>query len=108
MATARLDGNRIADWPSFHAESKEAFGFPDFYGNSMDAWIDCLSYLRDEEGMSKFRLAEDEVLRIELLGAEDLRKRQPEIVDELAFCIAEINERYADYGEKPALELVPK
>jgi RNAse (barnase) inhibitor barstar len=108
MATARLDGSRITDWPSFHAESKQAFGFPDTYGNTMDSWIDCLSYLRDDDGMSNVRLGEDEVLRIELLHAEDLRKRQPEIVDELAFCVAEINERYADYGEKPALDLVAK
>jgi hypothetical protein len=108
MATARLDGSRITDWTAFHAECKAVFGFPDTYNDTMDAWVDCLSYLRDEDGMSRFRLAESEVLTIELLGAADLRKRLPEIVGDLEMCIDGINERYEDYGEKPALRLVAK
>ncbi|HEY5799006.1 MAG TPA: barstar family protein [Burkholderiaceae bacterium] len=107
MARVQLDGSRIKDWASFHQQSRLAFGFPDTYGDNLNAWVDCLSYLRDEDGMSKFRLGPDEMLHIELLHADDLRTRQPEIVEELAFCIAELNERYADYGEKPALELKP-
>jgi hypothetical protein len=106
MATVRLDGSTIADWPAFHAECRREFGFPDFYGNNMDAWVDCLSYLRDDEGMCKFRLDEDEVLRIEVDHAAALRAKAPEIVEELRFCVEAINDRYADYGEKPALELV--
>jgi hypothetical protein len=106
MAIAHLDGTRISDWPSFHGECREAFGFPDFYGNNMDAWIDCLSYLRDDEGMTKFRLAPDEILQIDISNAELMRKQAPDILDELAFCIGLINERYDDYGEKPALELI--
>jgi hypothetical protein len=106
MARAVLDGSSITDWPSFHAASKQAFGFPDFYGNNMDAWVDCLSYLRDEDGMSAFRLAPDEVLDIEVTQAEQLRKQAPQILDELAFCVEAINDRYADYGEKPALKLI--
>ncbi|MGC8001097.1 barstar family protein, partial [Salmonella enterica] len=43
MATVQLAGDRITDWDSFHTESAAAFGFPDFYGRSMDAWVDCLS-----------------------------------------------------------------
>lgn len=106
MATVQLDGARISDWPSFHNECRQAFGFPDFYGNNMDAWIDCLSYLRDDEGMTQFRLAPNETLQIDISNAELMRRQAPEILDELAFCIGLINERYADYGEKPALELI--
>jgi hypothetical protein len=55
--------------------------------------------------MSKFRLQENEVLNIEILHSETLRRQAPEIIEELEFCIAAINERYDDYGEKPALKL---
>lgn len=106
MPAVRLDGAQITDWSSFHAACQIAFGFPDYYGRNMDAFVDCLSYLRDEEGMTKFRLKPSEVLQIEVLHAEQMRKQAPDILEEVAFCIEGINERYADYGEKPALELV--
>lgn len=106
MATARLNGQSITDWDSFHTESQKAFGFPDFYGRNMNAWVDCLSYLRDDDGMSIFRLTENEVLKIEVTDAEVLRQKAPDILAELAMCVDMINERYEDYGEKPALELV--
>ncbi len=106
MALVRLNGTDISDWNSFHGVCRTAFGFPAFYGDNMDAWVDCLSYLRDDEGMSKFRLGPDEILQIEVVDAELMRKQVPDILDEMAFCVDAINERYADYGEKPALQLI--
>ncbi|RJG03798.1 barstar family protein [Noviherbaspirillum sedimenti] len=106
MAHVLLDGATITDWPAFHAQCREAFGFPDFYGNNLDAWVDCLSYLRDDDGMTRFHLAEEEVLEIEVTQADTLRQQAPDLLEELAFCIEGINERYADYGEKPALKLL--
>jgi RNAse (barnase) inhibitor barstar len=106
MAKAVLDAARIVDLDSFHEESRQAFGFPEFYGCNMDAWIDCLSYLRDDDAMSKFRLGPDETLQIELTHAEALRQTAPDILTELTLCVDAINERYEDYGEKPALELL--
>jgi Barstar (barnase inhibitor) len=106
MATANLNGAAIVDEASFHAECKRAFGFPDSYSPTMDSWVDCLSYLRDEDGMSKYRLKDDEVLQIVVKDSEKMRERAPDILEEMAFCIIGVNERYEDYGEKPALELV--
>ena len=74
MAIVRLDGANISNWMSFHDECQLAFGFPDFYGRNMNAWVDCLSYLRDEEGMSKFRLMPEEILQIEIVGSALLRE----------------------------------
>ena len=108
MAIAELNGAAMATPAGFHAESKRAFGFPADYANSMDAWIDCMSYLRDEDGMSKFRLFPNEVLQIVIVDAEILREKAPEILEELTYCVAGLNERYEDYGEKPALQLVLK
>lgn len=105
MAVVHLNGETIADWNTFHAACKTAFGFPDFYGNTIDAWVDCLSYLRDEENMTKFILKPNEKLQIVVDHAEVLRKNASDLLEEVAFCIEGINERYADYGENPALEL---
>jgi hypothetical protein len=35
-----------------------------------------------------------------------MREQAEDVLEEMAFCIIGINERYEDYGEKPALELV--
>jgi RNAse (barnase) inhibitor barstar len=105
MAVVHLNGETITDQKSFHSACKTAFGFPDFYGDNMDAWVDCLSYLRDEENMTKFLLKPSEKLQIVIDRADILRKNVPDLLEELSFCIEGINERYADYGENPALEL---
>lgn len=59
MATVRLNTNQITDWASFHLVCKEAFGFPEFYGANMNAWIDCMSYLTEEDGMTRFKLSKN-------------------------------------------------
>lgn len=106
MAVAELNGALIHDEASFHQQSREAFGFPATYAGSMDAWVDCMSYLRDEENMTKFRLKANEVLEIVIFEADKMKAAAPDLLEELTFCVGGINERYEDYGEKPALELV--
>jgi len=106
MAVAELNGAVIIDEASFHQQSREAFGFPADYADSIDAWVDCMSYLRDDENMTKFRLKANEVLEIVITDADKMKAATPDLLEELTFCIGGINERYEDYGEKPALELV--
>jgi hypothetical protein len=106
MASVEINGAAIDGEQSFHAECKRVFGFPDFYANTMDAWVDCLSYLRDDEGMTKFRLKPGEMLQIVIKDSTAMRARAPDLLEELTYCVAGINERYQDYGEKPALALV--
>ena len=105
MASVQIDGALISDLGTFHAQCKAAFGFPDDYAGTMDAWVDCLSYLRDAEGLTRFHLKPDEKLDIVVLASALMRQQAPDILDEITFCIAGINERYEDYGEKPALAL---
>lgn len=47
MQTTIVDipAHEITDWDSFHDVFKRVFGFPDFYGRNMDAWIDCMTDL---------------------------------------------------------------
>lgn len=108
MAIAELQGKAMLTMDGFHAESKQAFGFPETYAGTMDAWIDCMSYLRDEDGMTKFRLFPKELLQIVVVDAAVMQNRAPDILEELTYCVAGLNERYEDYGEKPALQLVLK
>ncbi len=106
MPSVELRGETMTDEAGFHAECKHAFGFPDFYANSMDAWVDCLSYLRDEDAMTRFRLKPNEVLEIVVTNAALVKEAAPDLLEEISYCVAGINDRYEDYGEKPALKLV--
>ena len=106
MPTVRLDGRQIGNWAAFHDACTSVFGFPDFYGRNMDAWIDCLSYLRESDGMSSFVLGAGEMLEIEVVHSDSLRSQAPDILDALEECTNEVNERYVENGENPALTLV--
>lgn len=106
MAVVELNGAAILDEAAFHQQSRTAFGFPETYAGTIDAWVDCMSYLRDDENMTRFRLKPNEVLQIVILEADKMKAGAPDLLEELAYCVGGINERYEDYGEKPALELV--
>ncbi|HYG82490.1 MAG TPA: barstar family protein [Pyrinomonadaceae bacterium] len=106
MATARLNTESIFDWQSFHKMCREAFGFPDFYGMNMNAWIDCLTFLNEGDGMSRFHLAEGEMLHIEVSNTKSFNSRLPEIFDALVECSSFVNQRYIEDGKSPMLSLI--
>ena len=106
MASVNLDTTKITDWPTFHSLCKDVFGFPDFYGSNMNAWIDCLSYLSDSDQMTRFELESDEQLFITVLAFESFTKRLPELSSSLLECVAFVNLRYISCGEPPRLVLV--
>jgi hypothetical protein len=106
MATAIFDTSGIVDWDTFHAASAAAFGFPDFYGCNLNAWIDCMSYLDAGDGMSRYHLADGETLTIEVRGAADFAERLPEQALALVSVTAAVNERYIEDGKPPVLVLV--
>ena len=106
MATVRLETESITDWQSFHETCREVFGFPNFYGMNMNAWIDCLSYLDEDSGMTRFNLAGGEKLHIEVSATETFRRRLPEIFDALVECSAFVNQRYLEVSKAPVLSLV--
>ena len=106
MARVTLDTSRVADWASFHDECQRAFGFPGFYGRNMDAWIDCLTSLRENPGMTRFMLTPGEKLEIEVPDAHGFSERAPELMNALVECSAFVNRRYLEFGEEPALALV--
>ena|SRR3989442_1218280 len=106
MPKARLDGTQIHDWDSFHDVSARELGFPSFYGRNLNAWIDCLTYLDEGDGMSRFKLGPGEILELELSGSQNLKQRASEIVDALVDTVRFVNERYVERGKTPMLRLV--
>lgn len=108
MTEATLDTSKIKNWHSFHAQSAEAFGFPDFYGDNLNAWIDCLTYLPEGDGLSRYTLAPGERLIINLLHFENFSKSQPEICQAFLETVALVNQRYVSVGDIPRLVLAPQ
>ncbi|RZI41424.1 barnase inhibitor [Herbaspirillum sp. HC18] len=106
MPVVALDAHSINNWNTFHAECQVAFGFPDVYGRNMDAWIDCMCGLRDDDGMTRFVLEPNEVLEIVVLHSDALRRRAPDILEALRASTEEVNERCAENGQKSVLKLV--
>ena len=97
----------IYDWRSFHRECQRALGFPAAYAGDMNAWVDCLVSLRDEgERRVGVHLGVDEMLQLELADAEGLRERVPGILEAIVDATAEVNRRYLDAGQVPALTLI--
>ena len=105
MALARLNGSAISDWDNFHTACAAEFGFPDFYGRNGNAWIDCLSYISEGDGMSRFVLKPGEVLHIEVVDSASLRQRAPEILDALVDWTAAVNSRFTQSSDEPRLRL---
>lgn len=101
-----IDGNRIADWDSFHDLFAQAFGFPAFYGRSLDAWIDCLSSLdAPEAGLASLQVAPGGVVVLCLAGVAELRRRCPEIYDAIVEGAAFVNHRRIERGARAILVL---
>jgi hypothetical protein len=99
--------NEITDWESFHDVFKRVFGFPDFYGRNMNAWIDCMTDLdAPEGGMVQLSVAVGDLVALEILGAEDFERRCPEQFRALVECSAFVNFRRVEAGDLPILTVM--
>lgn len=101
MKIVHVDASRIRDWATFHDVFAEAFGFPDFYGRNMDAWIDCMTSL-DEE-FSRVRVEEGDTVCACLDSVSEFKARCPEQYQAFVECAAFVNWRRLDVGEAPIL-----
>jgi hypothetical protein len=106
MATATLHASAISDWDTFHEACREAFGFPDSYGRTMNAWIDCLTRLDQGDGMSRFRLTPHETLTVKVRGADAFAARCPVQALALVTATAAVNRRHVADGKWPMVALV--
>lgn len=106
VSLARIDCRNIRDWSSFHDEFDRVFGFPDFYGRNMDAWIDCMTSLDSEQdGLTSIHVEPGSVLGLELAHPDALRDGHPEQYQALIECSAFVNWRRIERGRPPILAL---
>ncbi len=84
-----MDANNIVDWKSFHKEFRNELRFPDLYGVKMDAWIDCIDELSENS---------DVVIRVK--NTQNLKNKNPEILNSLIECSELVNTRKINQGEK--------
>ena len=106
MVLVKLDTRRIRDWDSFHAVFAEVFGFPDFYGRNMDAWIDCMTCLDDPaSGMTRVHAPPGQTVVLQLEHVTEFARRCPEQYAALIECAAFVNWRNIEVGESAVLTL---
>ena len=105
MAYASLLMKNIAGWDDFHKASRYAFGFPEFYGMNNNAWIDCLTHLDQDDGMSAFVLGRDEVLEVMLADYYDFADNFPDLALGITQLFAAVNVRHSEHGDFPRVRL---
>ena len=103
-----IDSSQIKDWESFHKVFKETFGFPDFYGENLNAWIDCMADLDDPDSeMTKITVQENGVVILKMNDFMDFKNRSPAQYEALIDCIAFVNFARLDIGQSTVLCLMP-
>ncbi len=103
MPTIRIDGKRISDWGSFHTVFAQAFGFPDFYGRNMNAWIDCMTSLDEPaDGLTSVQGSATDPVVLQLDNANAL---PTELFEAITECAAFVNWRRLEAGEPAILML---
>ncbi len=99
---------KITDRNSFHEVFSKCFGFPEFYGKNMDAWVDCMGYLDSpESSMSSVTVPADGIAIIQLEDAESFKNRCSEQYNDLVECTSFVNMRCVSAGRTPILALAP-
>lgn len=91
MTTLKIDGKKLTDWKSFHSEFKSELNFPDYYGENMDAWIDCVDELTEK------------LTLLQIDNGKFLKENKPELLNAILECGAFVNYRKIEQGEKPNL-----
>ncbi|MFD2035192.1 barstar family protein [Belliella marina] len=91
MKVYRIYGNKIKNWKTFHSEFKSEMNFPDYYGENMNAWIDCVDELSTEPTL------------IEIHKGKLLKQNAPELLEAIFECSAFVNFRKVEIGEQPTL-----
>ena len=102
----RINADLITDWDSFHQIFKVTFGFPDFYGRNMNAWIDCMTDIDDKETrMTKVWINKTDTLVIALTNSDDFKERCSDIYLALLECSAFINARKIESDQQAMIAI---
>ncbi len=106
MKKVKINCDDIKNSETFHSVFQRVFGFPGFYGENMNAWIDCMSYLNDPEaGMSDIHCVKGDFVLLELDNMSTFKERCPGLYEDLVECSAFVNYRRVEKREHPILML---
>jgi RNAse (barnase) inhibitor barstar len=107
IVTVKLDGSKFLTWKNFHSYFQKKFGFPEFYGRNMNAWIDCMADLdKPENGMTNnFPVTKGQMVVLRIVNVEELRTHANEIYIAIMECTALINFSRMQSGDLPLLIL---
>lgn len=101
-----IDCSKIKTFRDLHDEFDEKFGFPDFYGRNMDAWIDCMTSLDcPEDCMTKIHAPVNGFVVIKLLDIDKMIEILPSAYRAIVDSVAFVNFRKMELGESPVLAL---
>ncbi len=92
MRKIRIKTDQIKNWKTFHTYFADQFNFPEYYGQNMNAWIDC---------MEDFAI--DGLTVLEFGDCRSFKERIPEIHKAILESSAFINYRSTESGKKPML-----
>ncbi|QND50283.1 barstar family protein [Rhizobium lusitanum] len=106
VAVIELDGKQLIGHDNFHKEFAATFGFPSFYGQNMDAWIDCMSCLSAPgEQMTSLAVQAGKILTIKINNYRYFKENGPEQWINLLECAAFVNWRELQQGRDPLIAL---
>ena len=91
MNVYNLNGKNLLNWKSFHREFKKVMNFPDYYGENMNAWIDCVDELTNDQTL------------INIKNGRILKEQAPDILEAILEYAAFVNYRKIEAGEQPTL-----
>lgn len=102
-----IDAAEITDRAAFHAVFYRELGFTGFYGNNMDAWLDCMSYVHHpESGMISVTIKPGELAILQMSNVRIFRKNCRDLYENLIEGIGFVNSRLLEIGESPAWALM--
>ena len=102
----KLDGKKLVGAEKFHSTFSSTFGFPDFYGRNMSAWVDCMSYLDDPDGeMTKVHVPRGQTVTLQIDNYGYFKKAGQKQWLDLLECSAFVNYRQLEAGRRPLLVL---
>lgn len=100
-----LDGRELSSWRAFHDVFAREFHFFAAYGRNMDAWIDCMSSLADDGGVTSFALRENEYISLHIHNFEEFYRTSGDIASALLECTAFVNRRYESWNSRTRISM---
>ncbi len=100
----QINCDAIEDWPSFHQEFGDAFGFAEDYEFTIEAWIDVMCGLDDTDNRRTAVYCDPgEVITIELLNVKAFSVRCPEEFAVFIDAAGYVNWRRLELGQPPII-----